>query len=66
MGFLEAARLFQDCWYLYRRYFGEDMVQSDWDDFVKTMDELYRKYNKVELAKDMLLAVEKELERMQK
>ena len=65
MGFLEAARLFQDCWYLYRKYFGKSMMQEDWDDFVKTMETLYQKYNKAEFAKNMLLAVEKEIEKMQ-
>lgn len=63
MGFLEAARLFQDCWYLYRKYFGKSMMQEDWDDFVKTMETLYQKYNKAEFAKDILLAVEKEIEK---
>ena len=66
MGFLEAARLFQDCWHLYRKYFGKDMGQKEWDGFVETTDELYQKYNKAEFAKDILLAVEKEVEKMQK
>lgn len=65
MGFLEVARLFQDCWYLYRKYFGKSMMQEDWDDFLKTMETLYQKYNKAEFAKNMLLAVEKEIEKMQ-
>lgn len=63
MGFLEVARLFQDCWHLYRKYFGKGIVQKDWDVFVETMEALYQKYNKAEFAKDLLLAVEKEIEK---
>ncbi len=63
MGFLEAARLFQDCWYLYRKYFGKSMVQEDWDFFMETMNKLHKKYNRSEFAKDMLLAIAKEIEK---
>lgn len=42
------------------------MGQKEWDVFVETTDELYQKYNKAEFAKDILLAVEKEVEKMQK
>ena len=66
MKFLEVARLFQDCWHLYRKYFGVKLDSEEWSSLVKTMEEVYQKYHKADLAKDLLLAVEKEIEKMQR
>lgn len=66
MKFLEVARLFQDCWNLYRKYFGVKLDSEEWSNFVKIMEEVYQKYYKAEFAKDLLLAVEKEIEKMQR
>ena len=66
MKFLEAAGLFQDCWYLYRKYFGVKLDPEEWSNLVKAMEEVYQKYHEAEFAKDLLLAVEKEIEKMQR
>ena len=39
------------------------MVQEDWDFFMETMNKLHKKYNRSEFAKDMLLAIAKEIEK---
>lgn len=63
MNFLEAARLFSDCWYLYKRYYGRDMEEEL---CLVLMDEtraLHEKYGKQPFAREMILAVIIELER---
>ena len=64
MGFLEAADLFQEAWKIYRKYFGSDMSKEDWDRLVAETNQIYEKCRKEEFAKDILVAVTNEIERM--
>lgn len=66
MGFMDAARLFQDCWKIYRQYYGIKLSKKDWEQFVDEIEGVYIKHRKEELAKDLLVAIEAELERMNK
>ena len=64
MGFLEAARLFQRLFGTCTgNILGKVWWQEDWDFFVETMNKLHKKYNRSEFAKDMLLAIAKEIEK---
>ena len=64
MGFLEAADLFHGAWKIYRQYFGSDMSKEDWDRLIAEIDQIYEKCRKEEFAKDILVAVINEIERM--
>lgn len=65
MGFLDASRLFADCWKLYKKYFGMDMTEDDWDKLVDMeMKRLWEKYQRKKFAKDLILAVADELGRI--
>lgn len=66
MGFMDAARLFQDCWKIYRQYYGIKLSKKDWEQFVDEIEGVYIKHRKEELAKDLLVVIEAELERMNK
>lgn len=64
MNFFDTAELFTDCWSLYRRYYGQDMTEEQCDAFVNETEELYRKHRNYNFAKDMILAVAKEIEKV--
>ena len=66
MGFMDAARLFHDCWKIYRQYYGINMGEKDWEQFVDEIESVYTKHRKEALAKDLWVAIEAELERMNK
>lgn len=65
MKFFDAAELFADCWYLYRRYYGQSMTEEQYDSFTSETEILYKKYRNDNFAKDMMLAVANEIERME-
>ena len=64
MNFLDAARLFQDCWRLYRNYYGRKMSEEDWEKSLDERSGLYKKYQ-THIARDMISVVIDEIERMQ-
>lgn len=64
MKFLEAAGLFADCWDVYRRYYGKELNDDICEHFTNEMGLLYEKYGKQRLAKDLILAVIGEIERV--
>ncbi|MDD3404093.1 MAG: hypothetical protein PHQ72_12185 [Hespellia sp.] len=66
MGFMEAARLFEDCWKVYRKYFGRRLSESEWDELTEATSDICKKYNSQSFACDLLLAVISEIERINK
>lgn len=67
MGFKQVFELFSDCWGLYRRYAVSDLNEESLKSFVSETEELYRnKYGRDELAKEMLLAVSGEIDRIER
>lgn len=66
MNFLETAGLFTDCWHLYRKYYSKDLSDDTCKQFVDEIDLIYEKYKGQEFAKDIILAVIKEIEKTDK
>lgn len=66
MVFMEAARLFQDSWKLYRKYYGEEKSEAVWNQLIEEADGLYKKYGKHPFAREMMAAVISEVERVDK
>lgn len=66
MFFLEAARLFGDSWGLYRKYYGQEKNREMWERFVEEAEELYKKYGKQPFAREIIVAVISEVERIDK
>lgn len=66
MKFLDAARLFRGCWELYRKYYGQKMSKELWDQFVEETELLYQKFKKAPMAKELIMAVVNEIERIDK
>ncbi len=66
MFFLEAARLFGDSWGLYRKYYGQEKNREMWEQFVEEAKELYKKYGKQPFAREIIVAVISEVERIDK
>ena len=67
MKFFEAAELFKECWTLYRKYYGNQKMSTDlWDQVYEEANAAYVKHGKNPFAKDLLLAVQYEIERMDK
>lgn len=64
MKFLEAAGLFADCWNVYRKYYGKELNDDICEKFIGEMELLYEKYEKQRLAKELILAVIGEIERV--
>lgn len=64
MKFLEAAGLFADCWDAYRKYYGKELNDDICEKFTGEMGLLYEKYGKQRLAKELILAVIGEIERV--
>lgn len=62
MKFLEAARLFSDCWDLYRRYYNKELSDDVCDKLIDEMSVLHKKYGKQRMAKEMLLAIISEVQ----
>lgn len=66
MKFLDAARLFRGCWELYRKYYGQSMNKELWEQFIAETEVLYQKCGKTDMAKELILAVINEIERIDK
>ena len=58
--------LFCDSWHLYRKYILSKLDEKDLDEFIQESGELFQKYKQDPFAKDLLLAVTNEIERMEK
>ena len=66
MGCREAARLFADCWGLYKKYFGADMTDADWNRLCNVeVYGLWEKYRREKFAKELVLDVVDEIGKMQ-
>lgn len=64
MLFTEAAGLFRDSWGLYRKYCGQDKSRAMWDRLIGEAEGLYGKYGKKPFARDIIVAVISEVERI--
>ena len=66
MAVRTAFQLFCDCWNLYRKYILRTANEETLERFKKETEEIYAKYEKEPMAKEMLLAVINEVERKEK
>lgn len=66
MVFMEAARLFQDSWKLYRKYYGEEKSEAVWNQLIEEAEGLHAKYGKQPFARELIAAVISEVERIDK
>lgn len=66
MFFMGAAKLFQDSWKLYRKYYGKEKSEAMWNQLVEEAEGLYRKYGKQPFVREMIAAVISEVERIDK
>lgn len=66
MGFLEAAGLFRDSWKLYKKYFGQDKDREMWERLIEETKEVYGIHGKQPFAREMMVAVISEIERIDK
>lgn len=57
--------LFCDSWYLYQKYILSKLNEKDLNEFIRESEELFQKYERDPFAKDMLLAIANEIERME-
>lgn len=64
MNFLDTAKLLKDIWELYKRYYGEKLNENLWEQVLKDGRALHVKYQKAVFAREMILAVISELERI--
>ena len=65
MAVRTVFNLFCDSWYLYRKYILSKLNEKDLDEFIRESGELFQKYEHDPFAKDMLLAITNEIERME-
>ena len=56
--------LFCDSWYLYRKYILSKLNEKDLDEFIRESGELFQEYEQDPFAKDMLLAITNEIDRI--
>ena len=63
MAIRTVFNLFCDSWQLYRKYI---LKEKDLDDFIRDSGELFQKYGQDPFAKDLLLAVTNEVERVER
>lgn len=66
MAVRTAFNLFCDCWYLYRKYIPAKLNEKAMDEFVEASQAIFRKYEQEPLAKDILLAISNEVDRISK
>ena len=66
MNFLETARLFSDCWYLYKKYYGQEMEEEMWLALLDESRNFYEKYGRRFFAKEIIVALINEVERIDK
>lgn len=65
MAVRTVFNLFCDSWYLYQKYILSELNEKDLDEFIRKSGELFQKYKQDPFAKDLLLAVTNEIERME-
>ena len=65
MAVRTVFNLFCDSWHLYRKYILSKLNEKDLDEFIRDSDELFQKYEQDPFAKDLLLAITNEIERME-
>lgn len=65
MAVRTVFNLFCDSWQLYRKYISKALNEDDLDGFIQESGELFQKYEQDPFAKDVLLAVTNEIERME-
>ena len=58
--------LFCDSWHLYRKYILSKLNEKDLDEFIRESGGLFQKYGQDPFAKDLLLAVTNEIDRIMK
>lgn len=63
MAVRTVFNLFCDSWHLYRKYI--KLNEKDLDEFIQESGELFQKYEQDPFAKDLLLAITNEIERME-
>lgn len=62
MAFRDVHQLFADCWRLYQKYAARRLSEQECEQIVSEAEKLREKYNS-DLAKDILIAVLRELEK---
>ena len=62
MAFRDVYQLFTDCWRLYQKYAARRLVEQECEQIMQEAERLREKYNS-DLAKDILIAVLRELEK---
>lgn len=65
MAVRTVFNLFCDSWQLYRKYIAKALNENELDKFIRESGELFQKYKQDPFAKDLLLAVTNEIERME-
>ena len=65
MAVRTVFNLFCDSWHLYRQYISKALNEDDLDDFIQESGDLFRKHRQDPFAKDLLLSVTNEFERME-
>lgn len=64
MAVRTVFNLFCDCWTLYLKYISRKLKADDLANLTKDAEGIWRKYDKKPLAKDMVLAVLDEINRV--
>lgn len=62
----EEQQMFVDIWEHYKKFYRAENTDEYWTEQIAACQELQQKYQDSKLAKDMLLAISKELERKAK
>ena len=62
MAFRDVYQLFTDCWRLYQKYAARRLSEQECKQIMQEVERLREKYNS-DLAKDILIAVLRELEK---
>ena len=62
MAFRDVYQLFTNCWRLYQKYAARRLVEQECEQIMQEVERLREKYNS-DLAKDILIAVLRELEK---
>lgn len=62
----KEQQMFVDIWEHYKKFYRAEDTEEYWTEQIEACQELQEKYKNSKLAKDMLLAIVKELERKSK
>lgn len=65
MAFRDVYQLFTDCWRLYQKYAARRLSEQECEQIMQEVERLREKYNS-DLAKDILIALLRELEKCDK